>query len=104
MRNQMILLLLTLSLHAHSQELKPTVGPVHREWGVYGPNKSLIGVCRYWNPTYFYPLHPELRDYIHKDDRKILETPWRLDSLLVDLKYQWVRHADTFYMPIKIRR
>jgi hypothetical protein len=92
-------LLVVIFVIVLSASAQPVTRPNKEEWPIYGPSGSLIGVVRYWNPSYFYPIHYSYRKYINRYDRAILETPWKLDSLLKDKKFVWVRHADTLYLP-----
>lgn len=100
MKNLILPLLILLTIAGKSQVTYPRDGDLP----VYGPAKSLIGVCRGYNPSYFYPLDSSFRPYIHKYDREILETPWRLDSVLRYYKFLWVRFPDTSFMPYKITK
>jgi hypothetical protein len=102
-------LILTLAILAVSgplaAQITPSItGPTRYEWPIYGPNKSLIGVARYWWPTFFYPLHPSLRVYAHPADTLILYSGPRMDSVMRSYQITNWRMTDTYYMPVKIKQ
>jgi hypothetical protein len=96
MKLLVILLCCTLTVHAQKQ-----TGPIDEEHAIYGPARSLLGVMRRWNPSYFYPLDSSFHKYINKYDRELLADPYRLDMYLKDRKFVWFRHSDTTFLPFK---
>jgi hypothetical protein len=76
----------------------PVTFPKVDEKVIYGPGKSLLGCVRYWNPAYFYPLHPSLRPYIAQYDRELLNDRYRLEKYLTANKAGRFIHTDTFYV------
>ena len=76
-----------------------TTGPIKEEWPVYGPDQSLMGVARRWDPTVFYPLDPTFRRWMNKYDRQILENKKSLDSFLLERKFTRVVVSDTVFKP-----
>jgi hypothetical protein len=104
MRNLLITILMTVAVDAYSQITPSITGPTRYEYVIYGPNKSLIGVARYWWPTFFYPLHPSLRIYAHPLDTLILYSGPRMDSVMRSYQITNWRMTDTYYMPVKIKQ
>lgn len=92
-----VCLLMLLSLGVTAQTTKP----YPQDHAVYGSGKSLIGIIRYWNPSYFYPLHPAYYKFIHPLDKDFLCEPRRIDTLLY-LRYGPVKRTDTLYQPFKL--
>lgn len=100
LKNQLLFALMLTAVSGYSQ---PFTTPRRNEYPVYGQYKSLIGVVRYWNPSYFYPIHASIRPYLHPKDTLTLYSAYSMDSLMKVYKITNWYMTDTFYMAVKIK-